>query len=247
MSTELDFAIKMRAVSAQPACANDLFSSQKLTDDKGRCNRLTVAALVGALVLSGCGALPDKPQRATLYDFGPEPIAQVAANAPRHAPLALPDLEANARLDGTAVLYRLAYADANVLRAYGQARWSLAPAALLRQRLRDALAQQRTVVEPAESAALARTSGARPETLRLTLEAFNQEFDAPASSFGVVRVRATLTQRSTGGDKVLGQRVFTERSPAPSADAPGGVRALAAASDAVVAGVVQWVDALPRQ
>jgi cholesterol transport system auxiliary component len=37
------------------------------------------------------------------------------------------------------------------------------------------------------------------------------------------------------------------RRPAPSADAPGGVKALAAASDAAVAEVTQWMDALQRQ
>ena len=36
-----------------------------------------------ALLLAGCGALPDKPQRATLYDFGPGPMAaQQASSAP---------------------------------------------------------------------------------------------------------------------------------------------------------------------
>jgi cholesterol transport system auxiliary component len=41
------------------------------------------------------------------------------------------------------------------------------------------------------------------------------------------------------------------RSPAPSADAPGGVKALIAASDKASAELVQWVDELqqrtPRQ
>ena len=44
-----------------------------------------------------------------------------------------------------------------------------------------------------------------------------------------------------GGDRVLAQRSFTAQRPAPTADAPGGVKALAAASDAVVAELVAWV------
>ena len=36
---------------------------------------------------------------------------------------------------------------------------------------------------------------------------------------------------------------FAARRPAPSADAPGGVRALATASDAAIAELVAWVDA----
>jgi len=37
------------------------------------------------------------------------------------------------------------------------------------------------------------------------------------------------------------------RRPAPSADAPGGVKALAAASDAAIAELVQWVDQQQQQ
>jgi len=201
-----------------------------------------VLALV--LALAGCGVLPDKPARTTLYDFGPGAlsVAAVAApGAPRRPALALPDIDANARIDGTQLLYRLGYADANELRPYRQSRWSLAPAQLLRQRLRDALAQRRTVLDPQDSATIAH-SETRPQTLRVSLEEFSQYFESPASSVGLVRLRATLTQGTPGGDRVLGQRTFTVRLPAPSADAPGGVNALSAASDAIVEQLVAWVD-----
>ena len=90
-----------------------------------------------ALLLAGCGALPDKPARATLYDFGPGIAASAATGQPPAAALptlALAEIESNTRLDGTQILYRLGYADANELRPYGQSRWSLPPAQLLRQR-----------------------------------------------------------------------------------------------------------------
>jgi len=196
------------------------------------------------IALTGCNALPDKPGRTTLYDFGPGALvtsAPAIANALRLPAIALTDIEANARIDGTQMLYRLGYADANELRPYAQSRWSLAPAQLLRQRLRDALAARRTVLDPQESATIAR-SETRPQTLRVSLEEFTQYFDSPASSAGLVRLRATLTQGTPGGDRVLGQQTFTVRLPAPSADAPGGVKALSEASDAVVAELVAWVD-----
>ncbi|RYZ11314.1 MAG: hypothetical protein EOO24_06705 [Comamonadaceae bacterium] len=203
-----------------------------------------LAALAIALVLGGCSALPDKPQRAVLYDFGPAPAASTAAaapDAPRLATLTLAEVEANTRLDGTQLLYRLGYADANELRPYGQSRWSQAPAQLLRQRLRDNLSQRRMVLEPEESATIARAE-VKPRTLRIALEEFTHYFEAPSRSVGLVRVRATLTQATVGGDHVLGQRVFTARQPAPSADAAGGVKALAASSDSVVAEIAAWVD-----
>jgi cholesterol transport system auxiliary component len=203
-----------------------------------------------ALLLAGCGALPDKPARSTLYDFGPGlAAAATAANPPAAAlpTLALAEVESNTRLDSTQILYRLGYADANELRPYGQSRWSLPPAQLLRQRLRDAFTERRTVLGPEESATIARAEGRVPDTLRISLDEFSHYFESAGSSVGLVRLRATLIRGTTGGDRVLGQRTFTVRRPAPSADAPGGVKALAAATDAAVADIVQWVDQQPRQ
>jgi len=204
-----------------------------------------LAALSAAvLVLAGCGALPDKPQRATLYDFGPGLSAPAPASAAALPALALAEIETNPRLDSSQLLYRLGYADANELRPYGQSRWSVPPAQLLRQRLRDGLAQQRPVLGPEESASIARVDGRVPDTLRVSLDEFSHYFESPGSSVGLVRLRATLIRSAPGGDRVIGQRSLTVQRPAPSADAPGGVKALAAASDAAVAELVQWVDAL---
>jgi cholesterol transport system auxiliary component len=210
-----------------------------------------VLAIGFALLAAGCGALPDKPARATLYDFGPGPTA--AAQAPASAPaqmrptLALAEFESNSRLDGTQILYRLGYADANELRPYGQSRWSMPPAQLLRQRLRDTLSERRTVLGPEESATISRSKGEVPDTLRISLDEFSHYFDSASTSVGLVRLRATLIRGTPAGDRVLGQRLFTVRSPAPSADAPGGVKALVAASDATVGEVAQWVDQLQQQ
>ncbi|MET3495359.1 ABC-type transport auxiliary lipoprotein family protein [Variovorax boronicumulans] len=207
-----------------------------------------LAGIGFAAVLAGCGALPDKPARAALYDFGPGLVA--AAPAPAAAPLptlALAEFESNTRLDGTQILYRLGYADANELRPYGQSRWSQPPAQLLRQRLRDTLAERRTVLGPEESATIARSKGEVPDTLRISLDEFSHYFDSASSSVGLVRLRATLIRGTPGGDRVLGQRTFTVRRPAPSADAPGGVKALVAASDTAVAELVQWMDRLQLQ
>jgi cholesterol transport system auxiliary component len=218
---------------------------------KNKATRIPALAAAGlALLITGCGALPDKPVRATLYDFGPGAAAAAgtAAQPPAAAlpTLALAEIESNTRLDGTQILYRLGYADANELRPYGQSRWSLPPAQLMRQRLRDALAERRTVLGPEESATIARTEGKVPDTLRISLDEFSHYFESAGSSVGLVRLRATLIRGGSGGDRVVGQRTFTVRRPAPSANAPGGVKALAAATDAAVAEVVQWVDQQAR-
>ena len=126
-------------------------------------------------------------------------------------------IEAPATVDGTAVLYRLAYADVQQLRPYAQARWSMPPAQLVRQRLRDQLSQQRVVLNPAE--------GPAGWILRLELEEFTQVFETPDRSVGLVRLRATLLETVNGRERLVAQRRFTVQRPAASADAPGGVRA----------------------
>ena len=222
-----------------------------MTTMKNNATRTLALAAAGLalLIIAGCGALPDKPVRATLYDFGPGAAAAATAAQPPAAALptlALAEIESNTRLDGTQILYRLGYADANELRPYGQSRWSLPPAQLMRQRLRDALAERRTVLGPDESATIARAEGKVPDTLRISLDEFSHYFESAGSSVGLVRLRATLIRGGSGGDRVVGQRTFTVRRPAPSANAPGGVKALAAATDAAVAEVVQWVDQQAR-
>ena len=190
------------------------------------------------LLIGGCSALPDKPVRPAVYDFGPGlvPKATPAAGAAL-PPLLLADIEAPAAVDGTAVLYRLAYADVQQVRPYAQARWSMSPAQLVRQRLRDPLSQQRVVLNPAE--------GPAGWILRLELEEFTQVFETPDRSVGLVRLRATLLETVNGRERLVAQRRFSVQRPAPSADAPGGVRALTAASDAAIDEIVQWLQQVP--
>lgn len=211
--------------------------------------RFRFAAVLAAavLLLAGCGSLPERPSRATLYDFGPALSAGAPApgDATPRPTLSLAEIDASTRLEGTQILYRLAYADANELRPYGQSRWSVAPNQLLYRRLRDALAERRTVLSREESASLARTAGRVPRTLRVSLEEFSHYFTSPTQSAGLVRLRATLVQSAPGGDSVVAQRSFTVQRPASTADAPGGVRALTLASDAAIAELVAWVDQQP--
>jgi cholesterol transport system auxiliary component len=201
----------------------------------------SVACMLLALWLTGC-ATPDRPTRAALYDLGagaavPQPAAQNSALAP----IALPDVDASGSLEGTAMLYRLGYADANELRPYAHARWSAPPALLVRQRLRQQLGRDRAVLDFAESAAMVRTGGVAPRILRIDLEEFSQSFESQSQSSGLVRLRATLLDNTAAGEKLVAQRSFVVQRPAPTADAGGGVRALAAATDAAAEEVAQWL------
>jgi len=212
---------------------------------------LAFAGMLAAALLGGC-ALPDKPRRAALYDFGPGELASVpvapatpaAAGTLRPAlvPLALDDIStAGGALDSQALLYRLAYADAQQLRPYAQARWSMPPAQLLGQRLRERLGQQRAVFNAREGVALNRSQNARLPLLRLELQEFSQLFSAPGTSVGLIRLQATLLEMTPTGEKLVAQRTLMVQRPAPSADAAGGVRALTAAADAAIEELVPWL------
>lgn len=202
-----------------------------------------LGALALALAAAGC-ATPDKPVRATLYDFGPVTAAPAGGTTAGLAPLVLADIEASGSWDGTAVLYRLGYADAHQLRPYSLSRWSAPPQQLIRQRLRQVLARDRPVFDLGESATLARTGGVVPLVLRLELEEFSHYFESPAQSVGLLRLRATLMESTTAGDKLVDQRSIVVRRPAPTPDAPGGVRALSDATEAAADEVARWLRGL---
>jgi len=197
--------------------------------------------LLACMLLGACSALPDKPARAVVYDFGPGARTAPVAAAPGRPAIWLGEVDAVSALDNTAVLYRLAYADAQQLQPYAQARWAMPPAQLLRQRLRQSLAQQQPVLRDGD--ALQAESGAM-RLLQLELDEFSQVFDAPDTSVGLVRVHATVVSPSDGAGRLLAQRSFVAQRPAPSADAAGGVHALAAASDGVLAEITQWLATL---
>ncbi len=210
--------------------------------------RFLLHSLCAVLLLAGCSAIPDKPARATRYDFGPgpdTPAPAASAAQPPLAPLILAEIETSSAWDGSALLYRLGYADGHQLLPYAQARWSAPPPQLVRQRLRELLSRQRPVLDAGESAALGRADGKMPRVLRLQLEEFSHWFETPRESWGLVRLRATLTENTPAGERLLAQRGVSVRRPAPTPDAPGGVRALAAATDAAAEEIAQWLQQQP--
>lgn len=202
----------------------------------------TCAAAVLALVLAGCSALPQPPQPVVRYDLGAAPTWQTAAT-PR-MPIALAAMQAPLQADGnTAVHYRLAYADAQVLHAYSQARWSLPPATMVQQRLREHLGQGGRAMLSAEAGELPPSvQGRQVPVLRMALEEFSHVFASAQDSAGWVRVRATLVDPAPQGDVLLAQRVFAAQQPASGANASAGVAALAQAVDQVGQQLLPWLD-----
>ena len=206
---------------------------------------LAAVSALAAVLLAGCAG-PDRPVRAMLYDFGPGVTQpQPATRMAPLAPIALADIDTGGALDSSAMLYRLAYADANQPRPYAQARWSAPPAQLVRQRVREHLSLRRAVLNTGEGAALMRSGGVAPRVLRLELEEFSHLFESPTQSSGLIRLRATLADNTPSGEKLLAQRMIVVQRPAPTGDAPGGARALAAATDAAAEELSQWLQQIP--
>ena len=230
-------AIKSIAACAHRSCARTVFS---------------LIAIVG--LVAGCSVI-DKPTRATMYDFGPGELStQTAAPSSPGAPLsALPPLAiadistAGGALDNQAVLYRLGYTDAQELRPYSQARWSMPPAQLVRQRMRELLSQRRVVLTAREGVALNRSQNANLQMLRLELEEFSQLFSTPDASMGLIRLHATLVDITPAGERLVAQRSVVVQRPATSADAAGGVRALTQATDAAIEALDQWLQQMPAR
>ena len=162
------------------------------------------------------------------YDFGPAP--QAAASGPMPAVKVL-DVTAPETLASDKLIYRLGYADAQQTASYANSHWTMAPSQLLTQRLRNALSQRGTV--------LTGSDGVSAPVLKVDLNEFEQIFDSQTQSHGAITARATVTH----GGKVLAQRTFVAHAPAGSADAAGGARALAVASDDLVAQISAWLGA----
>jgi cholesterol transport system auxiliary component len=191
--------------------------------------RAAPALLLCCAFLAGCASIK-KPQ-AELFDMG---LATAATNMPALPPLALAEVNTPEWLDSPAIFYRFAYDSARQPRPYANSRWSMPPAQLFAQRFKSQMSQ-------AGGTLLSASDGVTGiPVLHLDADEISQVFDAPEHSTGMVAMRLSVLD----GRRLLGQKSFVRRVPAPSADAAGGVDAIAAASDAVIADMLQWLASL---
>lgn len=191
--------------------------------------QMMLALFATGVLLAGC-ALP-RPESATLYDLGP--LRPLAA-APALPAMSVADVAAPGWLDRPLMFYRLNYQDGQQPRAYAHSRWIMPPAQMIAQRVKARIAQAGGTVLPASDGAL------NLPLLRIEADDFTQVFDAPGRSVGRVALRASLFK----GRVLVAQKSFVGEAPAPSADAGGGARALAAAGDAAIAEMMQWLASL---
>ena len=199
------------------------------------------ALLIPMMVtLAGCASGGKSPQNVT-YDFG-SPAQAAATPAPvaaRLPALVVTDVTGNPAFDSERMYYRLNYADPLQARPYANNRWTTTPLQLLTQRFKSRVGQAGIkVLSPTDA-----STGV--PLLRIDLDDFTQTFDSTSASYGQLIVRASLFQ----GRTLVDQRTFSRKVDASTADASGGARALAQATDAVAADMIGWLGTaqLPKQ
>jgi cholesterol transport system auxiliary component len=188
--------------------------------------RLAVVILIFAC--AGCSLMGSKEPAKADFDFGPARASDASQSV--QAYIVVYDITAPAWMDHSPMYYRLAYQNAANPLPYAQSQWVMSPAALLTERLRFRFAAPDEVRTVSDDPA--------PYALRSELFEFEQVFDRPDHSRGVLRLRATLE-----GKGVWAQRTFAIEKPAPTADAAGGVSALTQCSDELGAQILEWVAA----
>jgi len=193
-------------------------------------HRLIVLAAAGCLA-AGCASQKGEP--ATQFDFGPATPAQSSISSTLGA-IVVTDVTGSSALDNERMFYRLSYADAMEARSYANSRWTANPLQMMTQRLKTRISQSGAKVLSETDA-----SNGIP-ILRIDVDEFIHNFRGVAQSEGQVVLRASVFQ----GHALIDQRSFARTTPAGTADAAGGARALAASTDAIAADIVTWLGTL---
>lgn len=189
---------------------------------------LLLAALSGACVTGG-----EPSSRTTLYDLGLLPAKPlVEADLPA---LAIARVTAPEWLNGPQMYYRLTYVNNQQPRPYANSQWIMSAARLFEERIKSHIGQ-------AGGQVMSATSGiTRLPTVRIEIDDFTHVFESPEKSYAQVIARVAVLE----GRNLIGQRTFTQRVPAPTPNAEGGAKAMALATDAMMADILRWLDKLP--
>lgn len=176
--------------------------------------------LLALFLVTGCTPISRPISQTAVYDFG-----MAASPEPKHLDYRFAGITATAELGNSDIRYRLAYKDSARVYRYAESRWLASPATLLDQRLR-----QRAIFD---------NTGNATCTLSLELMAFDQVFDTPNTSRGVIRLHAMLTRPDKRIPPEYRELALEKASDTP--DARGGVIALAAATDEAISQLIDWI------
>lgn len=196
----------------------------------------SIIVLAAASLASACSLMTPADPAKTSFDFGPltsNPVLLRTVNRP----FVVTEITAPAWLDNSSMYYRLVYRNADNPLPYRASGWVMPPAALLTRRLQAQLSPVTWEVDD-------RTAGESTQRYVLSGELleFEQVFDAPGHSRGVLRLRAALE-----GGSWSAERTFSVEEPAPTPDARGGVVALVRCSNVLARDIAEWVATIGRE
>jgi cholesterol transport system auxiliary component len=184
--------------------------------------------LAALLCLGGCVASHPVPKQFDLGEFtGQErPAGALAAN------LIIPDVTQPSWIRTRDIFYRLDYEASDRPQRYVLNQWVAPPGEMVTLRLRQ-------VVQSANRGfTVSAPNGVAGDVLQTNIDEFTQSFSTPKDSHCIVRLRATLWRT----DGLIGaQRVFELQMPAPTPDASGAARCLAAVVDRESDEIVEWL------
>jgi cholesterol transport system auxiliary component len=202
-------------------------------------NAMCRAAKVGLMLititwLQACAT--GTPTASFHYDFGPLSKENNTNNVPANKILiSMADIGAPGALDSSAMLYRLEYDNAQLLRPYAQHHWSMPPAQLFAQRLKARIAA-------AGGTVVGVTDGvADLAILRIDLDEFSQVFTSAVNSEAKMAMRVSLVKKN----KLIAQQYFALGTHAASADAKGGAKAMQITADQSISAILNWLQTLP--
>jgi cholesterol transport system auxiliary component len=174
-------------------------------------------SLIG--LLTGCLATSKPGPESAVYDFGLNvETGKIDSNVD------IGKVTAVDAIDHRRIRYRLNYQNPSQVFTYTQSRWASSPANLL-------AAKFRTMVNISELSNCG---------INLQIEAFDQVFESPGSSAGLVKIHASLYAKKSRQN--LLSHMVQENAGAPSADGKGGVAALDTASTNAILRIVEWAN-----
>lgn len=187
-----------------------------------------VLLVLSVVLLAGCYTSGKRggERGLVIHDLGLP--AERLSNLQRTGILAI-EVRAPLWMDSLGINYRLAYADASVLREYSRSRWAGPPGQLIEQRLLQQL--------DGVPSGLVRGKC----LLRLEIAEFSQVFSAPTESLGMLRGRALWLD---AGRRVLAESPVSIAVPALSADAHGGIAALQESVGQLAVQLLAWEQQL---
>ncbi|MFA6179520.1 MAG: ABC-type transport auxiliary lipoprotein family protein [Candidatus Methylopumilus sp.] len=181
---------------------------------------LTLMLLLTTLV--ACAGPGKTVQNIAVYDFG----LPAQAGQPLAVKVAVDEVTAADAVNHQQIRYRLNYDNPSRVYSYTESRWAATPAELLTGRLASLIQQD---AKPSACA------------LKLKVEVFDHVFSSPAASAAVVQLSAVLWDKKAR--KVVATQAIAASEVAPTANARGGAKALAQASENALLKAVAWANA----